>query len=539
MSMQQSISEVQAEPRQDHRLLLDRLGKAPFDEDGRAFVGKAFASGVFWGSFADADILGLAMTAQQHGLFDHALEVYSWLNRERATCIEGWRLHVELLDTLGRSGEAVQAASRARRFLPGEVVAQWRVMASGQEDDAVNGANDDHLLEPFARLRRLEEELQAYMTLFHGREEAFARQWADRDEGKQGYVPVQRAMLPEDAREHIQGKKTYGMYLLTGESRVWTGVIDVDLVTALRDRQAALREKDSIRRESAFVYKRLMEMAKQAGLTCIAEVSGGKGFHFWFPVDRPIAAAEMRAALKALIGSLAGDLHCFSLEIFPKQDRLTGKGYGNLVKLPMGIHRVTGRQSYFVGPKSRSEDDQLSWLRTLTAAPAEKFAALAEQQRTANLIVHPRLAAWAEQFPELAELEAKCVLLGQIIALARVAKPLSIREEKILLGTIGHLPRGSLLLHHLFSKSPEYNRPLLDFKISRIRGTVIGCKRMHSLLDQSGADLPCAFTGSGYAHPLRHLRSETDQQAMQEKVIDLRDALLSLKTAIIQVERFL
>ena len=107
------------------------------------------------------------------------------------------------------------------------------------------------------------------------------------------------------------------------------------------------------------------------------------------------------------------------------------------------------------------------------------------------------------------------------------------------MGVISHLPRGNLLLHHLISRTPEYNRPLLDFRISKVRGTVLGCKRIHSLLDQAGGDLPCAFGGSGYAHPLRHLHLADEPAGMQERVIDLKDALVGLKTAIVQVERFL
>jgi Uncharacterized protein conserved in bacteria len=65
---------------------------------------------------------------------------------------------------------------------------------------------------------------------------------------------------------------------------------------------------------------------------------------FWFPLDQPVAAVDMRLGLKTLVGELGKDLRCFALEIFPKQDQLTGKGFGNLVKLPLGIHRVTGKK---------------------------------------------------------------------------------------------------------------------------------------------------------------------------------------------------
>ena len=537
MTTQLLINEQHTVPNRDHSLLLDRIGKAGFDEAGRAFVVRAFAGGVFWADFSDEEIMGLAVVAQQHGMFAEAVKILAWLNRERPNFAEGWKAHVELLDTLGKRREAAQVGAQARRFLSADTMAAWQLSVTPV---AASAEDDERLLEPFVQLRRQEEDLQGYMALFRGREDAFARQWANRDEGKQGYVPVQRPLQPEDVREHLQGRKTYGMYLLTGESRVWTGVIDVDLVAGLRDRRAAEKEKAAIRRESVYLYTRLLEQATAAGLTCIAEVSGGKGYHFWYPLDQPVTAVDMRHGLKTLIGNLANDLRCFSLEIFPKQDQLTGKGFGNLVKLPLGIHRVTGKKSYFVGAKGQSTTEQLAWLRTLKPGAAARISELAQRQRTANVVVHPKLAAWAYQYPELAELESKCAMLGQLIAMARSAKDLSVREEKILLGTVGHLQRGRLLLHYLFSRMPEYNRTLLDFKISKIRGTPLGCKRIHSLMDQNGGgELPCSFDQGGYPHPLLHLGEYSMQPAVQEKVVNLKDALLSLKTAIVQVERYL
>lgn len=531
-----SISEQQVPRNRDHRLLLDRLGRAGFDEAGRELVVRAFAGGDFWVDLSDEEVMALSVIAQQHGLFDQGLALLGWLNEKRPEYAEGWQSHAELLETLGRGREAAMVVAQARRILPAEVVEGWR-FAPVSAPATVEG---DQLLEPFAQLRRQEEDLHAYMILFRGREDAFARQWANRNEGKQGYVPVQRPLQAEDVHEHIQGRKTYGIYLLNGESRVWTGVIDVDLVAALRDRRAAEQERANIRRESVYLYTRLMEKAAKAGLTCIAEVSGGKGYHFWYPLDQPVTAADMRSGLKDLVGTIGDDLRCFSLEVFPKQDHLTGKGFGNLVKLPLGIHRVTGKKSFCVGAKGQSTAEQLAWLRTQRPAPADKLVALAGRHRTAKVMVHPKLADWAAQYPELAELEIKCSLLGQLIAMARAGRELSVREEKVLLGTIGHLKRGRLLLHHLFTRLPEYNRPLLDFKISKIRGTTLGCKRIHHLLDHSsGGELPCVFNKVDYSHPLLHLAEYREQPAPQEKVVNLQDALLSLKTAIIQVERFL
>nr|WP_320012217.1 CRISPR-associated primase-polymerase type A1 [uncultured Desulfobulbus sp.] len=536
MNGQQAVSETFVSTGADHRLLLDRLGKAAFDEAGQSFVQRALNAAPFWGDFTDTDIQHLAIIAQQHGLFTESGQVLAWLNQQQPECLQGWQAHLELLETLGKEKEALQLKAKARRFHP-----QAFAVTLQLAEQPVASQDEDHLFDPFLQLRRCQEETAAFMRLFQGREDAFARQWADREEQKKGYVPVKRALLPEDVQEHLQGRKTYGIYLLNGESEVFTGVIDVDLVARLRDRREATKEKESIRRESTYIYTRLMELAKKAGLTCIAEVSGGKGYHFWFPLARPVPAATVRQGLQSLLAGVAADVRCFNLELFPKQDQRTGKGFGNLVKLPLGVHRVTGKKSYFIGAKGQTLEQQLAWLTMQQPADPACMETLARQHRQADVVVHPKMADWAAQYPELAELSGKCSLLAQLVTMARSGREPAVREEKVLLGTLAHLERGRLLLHYLFSRSGQYNRPLLDYKISKVRGTPLGCKRIHSLLDQGFAGaLPCSFSRGGYPHPLLHLSAYgPDEQPVQEQVVDLKDALLSLKTAIVQVERFL
>jgi hypothetical protein len=350
-------------------------------------------------------------------------------------------------------------------------------------------------------------------------------------------------MMPDDVKEHVAGRKTYGIYLLESDSSVRTGVIDIDLAGPFRQGGKMRENRNVIRREAEYVLKRIADMASEAELRFLAEVSGGKGYHFWFPLSEPVSAGEMRSALQGMVAQVRKDVTCFSLEVFPKQDRLTGKGLGNLVKLPLGIHRVTGKKSWLLGTGSRDTGVQLEFIRNFRPSNAEALRKLAARYTGAEVVVHPRHAAWASEYPELAALEVKCPMLGQLFAALKATRTMSIREEKVLLGTLSHLPRGRMLLHHLFSRLPEYNRPLLDYKISKVRGTPLGCRRIHTLLEQPNADLPCTFEGEGYPHPLRHLpeyeESGRADQPASERVVNLEDALENLRTALRMVERFI
>ncbi len=72
----------------------------------------------------------------------------------------------------------------------------------------------------------------------------------------------------------------------------------------------------------------------------------GRG-HLWIFTE-PMSAKVARATIKGLLP----DLPTESVELFPKQDRLSGKGVGNCLRGPLGMHRKTGQWYPFVSPRT-------------------------------------------------------------------------------------------------------------------------------------------------------------------------------------------
>jgi hypothetical protein len=101
------------------------------------------------------------------------------------------------------------------------------------------------------------------------------------------------------------------------------------------------------------------------------------------------------------------------------------------------------------------------------------------------------------------------------------------------------LPRAKTLLHHLLAPLPDYNPHLVDYRLSRVRGTPLGCRRVHSLLSYVG-DFCRLDVSADYQHPLFHLdEASRGDGKKSEKTENLSAAVTNLKAAIIQVERFL
>jgi len=537
--MDQDLSKKDTlERRPDFRLVLARLENAIISGKDTARCRSLLTRRDLWLKLTPERQLEWARLSQMAGEVELALRILGHLNKTCPSLEAAWTAHLELLSILDRRRGMARVAAAARKRL-GENHPVMRVFLQ-EKGKYIEEGVEDTALGPFVEIRRRQDRIQLFLDLFGGREDCFARQWVDKEEGKQGYVPVRRPMAERDVEEHLSGKKTYGIYLMRSDSTVKTAVIDADISKKFRKGRLGSEERRHILRERSYLFKRVAELSREAGLHPVAEFSGAKGYHFWFFFESPIAAATVRAALEGITGALSKDLSAFELEVFPKQDSLSGKGLGNLVKLPLGVHRLTGKRSYFMECTDRNLETQLDFLGRIEKTPPDEIDASPAGRNPARVLIHPKMREWAEQYPELMTLESHCAPVGQVIALCRNGTQPSLKEEKVLFQTIGFLPRAKSLLHHLLSPSPDYNPHLVDYKLSRLRGKPLGCKRIHSLMQYTG-DI-CPFRRAApYAHPLLHLDQWNDEEedGRSEKINDLASALENLKAAIRRTEAFL
>ncbi|MEW6259135.1 MAG: CRISPR-associated primase-polymerase type A1 [Thermodesulfobacteriota bacterium] len=480
-----------------------------------------------------------ASMCQMAGEFDTAIAIYDEHHRQAPERVESWRDHIELLRLLGRRRDIAQVLATAKTVLPEKA---WQTCARlvEAEEDPPEDTDLDAATAPFSGLRERQRCIEHYMNLFSGREDCFARQWTNKEEQKTGYYPVRRPLEPTDVEDHLSGRMTYGIYLLRQDATVRTAVIDIDLAQAFRAGKLPAADIARIKRERDWLLRRIQELSKEMGLTPIAEFSGGKGFHFWYCFETPVSAAFARGALESIRKSVASDVGAFVLEVFPKQDHLSGKGFGNLVKLPLGVHRGTGKRSLLLGLQDTRPEAQLRYLLQLHPISVQQIHPPKAIPQAAPVVLHPKLEQWVREYPELHRLEQVCAPIGMLIASCRNRSPLSMREEQVMFQTIGFLKRKHTLLHALMTDQPDYNPHLVDFKLSRLRGTPLGCKRIHSLLHYTGDFCHFEHVSCEYAHPLLHVPEETGQTGPKsEKIENAADAIDNLKRAIRLVEHFL
>lgn len=522
--------------RPEAALLLTRLEERIIKGERLDQVRAVLQKEPLWSRLDIGDRLRWVELSQMAAVPQTARMVLDSLHRDHPDCAAAWEKHLELLSIIGPAKAFAALLARAKPHIGAERHRERLVSAHpaalSEEEEVAAAAG------PFERYHHRVAAMRHFMLLFAGRGDCFARQWFDSRTDRQGYVPERRPMGMADLEEHLSGRKTYGIYLMQTDGRIRTAVIDADLDKSLRGRFPDAQTRSRVRREAAHLIARVKELSKPFGILPLPEFSGSKGYHFWYLFNRPAACAPVRAALRHIVTQLVPDLTAFHLEVFPKQDQPVGKGFGNLVKLPLGLHRGTGKRSYFLGCTDRSVEAQIAFLSGIQGADPEALIRTAAS-KSAQVVVHPRWRKWAEAYPALFELQSACAPLSQVMSLCLERGRLSLREEKILYQTIGFLPDGSRLLHYLSAKLPDYNPHIVDYRLSRLRGTPLGCRRIHSLLGYAGPF--CRFTrAADYLHPLLHVENWPEtMHAPAEKTVDLAAALDRLQTAIVQVERVL
>ena len=172
-----------------------------------------------------------------------------------------------------------------------------------------------------------DDDVFIFSSLFKGKEGVFARQWVD-EKGRKGFSPVSRSLNMEDIKNHLDGKETLGLYLLSDEDQTHLAIIDVDI-----DQKALLeyaKDEETTTKLHHLTHQdavRIASVCDVLKIPVLLEDSGYKGRHLWFFFANPLPAKLARIFLKFITeraGEPGGGIHW---EIFPNCDKVKGKRF--------------------------------------------------------------------------------------------------------------------------------------------------------------------------------------------------------------------
>ena len=236
-----------------------------------------------------------------------------------------------------------------------------------------------------------QEKINLFLSLFHGREDVYARRYYSLKTGKSGYVPAcknewepslcdkkahhcpdcpSRAFVPLTAqvvKAHLMGKDNYcrdvaGLYPMLEDNHTQLLAVDFD--------EASWREDVSAFRETCISF----------GLIPAVERSrSGNGAHVWFFFSQPVSAADARRLGSGLLTQTMARRHELRFQsydrLFPSQDTVPKDGFGNLIALPFQGQAQKEGNTLFVDETFVPHPDQWAYLASLPRITPEELAA--------------------------------------------------------------------------------------------------------------------------------------------------------------------
>lgn len=183
------------------------------------------------------------------------------------------------------------------------------------------------------------DDLAHYARLFVGRRNDYALQ---RENGR--YRRAFERLTLDILQAHIVGLHTLATYVIDERGLCRFAVYDSDQAEGL-DILAGVQ----------------LHLAND-GITSYLERSR-RGGHLWVLLEQPARASTVRAWLLPYCPP--------DVEFYPKQDE-SGAGIGSLIRLPLGVHRLSGRRYPFVVNQdgaitsvAASIAETLTWLKTV------------------------------------------------------------------------------------------------------------------------------------------------------------------------------
>ncbi len=211
------------------------------------------------------------------------------------------------------------------------------------------------------------EKIHVFRSFFRGRNDIVPRFWYSPKSGKTGYTPIcknewQYPLCRKGQKhfpcfscphadyarfssrlllDHFRGRHILGLYPLLPDHHCFLIAADFDNHNGMNHPLKDIHN--------------LYEVCRFQEISChVLRSKSGRGFHAWFFFRNAVPAAKARCAVHALLEeaeALKDEFSAFD-RLFPAQDSLSAKKFGNLIALPFQGQASRKGHTLFLDPVS-------------------------------------------------------------------------------------------------------------------------------------------------------------------------------------------
>lgn len=481
---------------------------------------------------------------QEMGLYNEAVTLGGQILSKFKLHPEAYLLQIENYELIGLNSEAFKVCSIAMKSFPDTIefhnkhqmllpIVNGDFIVDESLEEVKQGLN-------VKSITTTDENIYEFMNLFKGRTGVFAVQTKM---GKNwGYIPERREITPDDIRMHISGSKTLGIYVTEVNNTSSLMVLDLDIRKPfmkkyVQDPEERIRLNELVKTNG----KRIVDLCIESGFSPLVESSGNKGLHIWLFSEEPIACRYWRSVGAWLLNKLGAVPEELSWEMFPKQDFVPEDGLGNLVKLPLGTHQKTGRQSLFVDSETfEPYEDQIAVIKNVVKLTKQAFESIlgtitidsfsktvyTPSSSSKNLTIKESTNSNYNDVPENLKIDVKiplpernimeveqvlagCKPMWLIMEKAKNEHTLEANEKHAFIYTFANIgEEGKVFIHQVMNQLDDYNPDVVNQMIKAVPPNPSGCnkirKRIPHLCTSDCCNCQFRLPDGSYASPVVH-----------------------------------
>lgn len=346
-----------------------------------------------------------------------------------------------------------------------------------------------------------------------GSESMVYRQYIDRL-GRHGYKPFHQKLTAKDLERHWSGAHTLAVPVFKPGGNLRFGLLDFDISKQTwdsLDKNAVAELKERLLDD----VRGIQQLAFKQGVESVIEDSGHKGWHLWFFLFDNLDGKLVKNFLLELERIAGPPPEGTHRERFPASDKMRPDQLNSRIKLPLGLHKVSGRKSKFMTPDGienlkgvtlLSERAVFNRAAKLKKAVEEwtRFRRQVQENKDENETGNPNSGN------AVSILYGKCAVLDGLRRKAESTRELNHYERSVIRGVLAPLGEdGADEIHRILKNCQNYSRGVTDKMIGQNTGHPIGCARIKEILGRFCAEVGCQCSfkkrQGKYPNPLRHL----------------------------------